>query len=63
MYGKLPTEILALTPGEFYLNLHIAFPTVKEHFDLAQEAKEREAKLGYHPIRELLRVLKGGKAA
>jgi hypothetical protein len=53
-YGKLPTEILELTPEEFYLNLTIGFPeAIRERRDRA-ERQVRETKLGYNPIQKLL---------
>jgi hypothetical protein len=61
LYGRLPSEILALTPGELYLNFLIAFPESKEAGDLKTEHRARERAMGYSPTKMLLHSLKGNK--
>jgi hypothetical protein len=56
-YGKLPTEILALPPGDLYLNFCTAFPeTIRSQHD-RRARRAREHKLGYSPTARLLEAL------
>jgi hypothetical protein len=58
-YGKLPTELLELSPDEFYLNFTIAFPQQIERKRDRAERQVREAALGYNPIQKLLASSRG----
>ena len=57
-YSKLPTEILELTPADFYLNLCIAFPEQIQKKQRRAERKAAEHRLGYNPIKKLLAMLR-----
>lgn len=60
-YHVLPSDLLGLTGAELYLNLAVAFPErIKKKRRMA-ERRQREAVLGYSPIRKLLDTLKERK--
>ena len=57
-YGRLPTEILRMEPGEFYLNLVMTFPEIVTKRKRHEWRDKEERKLGYNPIRRLIENLK-----
>ena len=58
-YSKLPSEVLELTPADFYLNLCIAFPERIQKRHRSTQRRNAENILGYNPIKKLIAMLRG----